>query len=257
MSVYSFDTKIAELVGVNAATIYHNLEFWVNKNEANNQNFKDGNYWVYNSVNAWLRLFPFMTTRSIRTALDKLMAAGLVETGQYNAKGYDKTTWYAICQKRQVHLSELTSPFVRNDKPIPVSKPVSKPLKDMIDLGNQPALLGNEKEVKQDYLQERTTAFDDFWMQWGDNKKMVGKVNTAPKATVKAKFLNQTFPASKVRAIGLESFNEEVELMLDLAWNAHSDIAKHDKTKTESSWFNYRSMYPSKFLSNAQWRDQA
>ena len=86
---------------------------------------------------------------------------------------------------------------------------------------------------------------------------MVGKVNTAPKATVKAKFLNQTFPASKVRAIGLESFNEEVELMLDLAWNAHSDIAKHDKTKTESSWFNYRSMYPSKFLSNAQWRDQA
>ena len=129
--------------------------------------------------------------------------------------------------------------------------------KDMIDLGNQPALFGDEKEVKQDYLQERTTAFDDFWMQWGDNKKMVGKVNTAPKATVKTKFLNQTFPASKVRAMGIESFNEEVELMLDLAWNAHSDIAKHDKTKTESSWFNYRSMYPSKFLSNAQWRDQA
>ncbi len=129
--------------------------------------------------------------------------------------------------------------------------------KDMIDLGNQPALFGDEKEVKQDYLQERTTAFDDFWMQWGDNKKMVGKVNTAPKSTVKTKFLNQTFPASKVRAMGIESFNEEVELMLDLAWNAHSDIAKHDKTKTESSWFNYRSMYPSKFLSNAQWRDQA
>lgn len=29
MSVYSFDTKIAELVGVNAATIYYNLEFWL------------------------------------------------------------------------------------------------------------------------------------------------------------------------------------------------------------------------------------
>ena len=125
-------------------------------------------------------------------------------------------------------------------------------LKDMHDLVNQAAL-----PVNQDYLEERTLAFNDFWMQWGDNKKMVGKVNTAPKSTVKTKFLNQTFPASKVRAMGVESFNEEVELMLDLAWNAHSDIAKHDKTKTESSWFNYRSMYPSKFLSNAQWRDQA
>ena len=86
---------------------------------------------------------------------------------------------------------------------------------------------------------------------------MVGKVNTAPKSTVKTKFLNQTFNASKVRSMGIDAFNDEVELMLDLAWNAHSDIAKHDKTKTESSWFNYRSMYPSKFLSNAQWRDQA
>jgi len=125
-------------------------------------------------------------------------------------------------------------------------------LKDMHDLVNQAAL-----PVNQDYLEERTLAFNDFWMQWGDNKKMVGKVNTAPKSTVKTKFLNQTFPASKVRAMGVESFNEEVELMLDLAWNAHSDIAKHDKTNTQSSWFNYRSMYPSKFLSNAQWRDQA
>tara|TARA_R110000868_G_scaffold180558_1_gene421171 strand:+ start:171 stop:929 length:759 start_codon:yes stop_codon:yes gene_type:complete len=252
MSVYSFDTEIAELVGVNAATIYHNLEFWVNKNQANNQNFKDGNYWVYNSVSAWLRLFPFMTTRSIRTALDKLVAAGLVEIGQYNSKGYDKTTWYAICQKRQVHLSEMTNPFVRNDKPIPISKPISKPLKDKHDFANQAS-----PPIKQDYLEERTLAFDDFWKQWGDNKKMIGGSNTAPRAATKIKFLNQTFNASKVRTMGIESFNDEVELMLDLAWNAHSDIAKHDKANTESSWFNYRSMYPAKFLSNAQWRDQA
>ena len=154
------------------------------------------------------------------------------------------------------NLKNHDSVMTKSDKPMQDKNRLDKN-KDMIDLGNQPPLFSDEKEVKQDYLEERTLAFDDFWRQWGDNKKMVGKVNTAPKSTVKTKFLNQTFNASKVRAMGIDAFNEEVELMLDLAWNAHSDIAKHDKTKTESSWFNYRSMYPSKFLSNAQWRDQA
>ena len=139
-----------------------------------------------------------------------------------------------------------------NHKPLTINQ-----LKDMPDLGNQAFLIIEEKEVKQDYIEERNLAFEDFWKQWSDNKKMVGKINTAPKSTVKTKFLNQTFPASKVRAMGIEAFNQEVELMLDLAWNAHSDIAKNDKANTESSWFNYRSMYPAKFLSNAQWRDQA
>jgi uncharacterized protein YdaU (DUF1376 family) len=139
-----------------------------------------------------------------------------------------------------------------NHKPLTTNQ-----LKDKHDLENQAPSIIEEKEAKQDYLEERTLAFEDFWKQWSDNKKMVGKTNTAPKSSVKTKFLNQTFPASKVRSMGIEAFNQEIELMLDLAWNAHADIAKNDKANTESSWFNYRSMYPAKFLSNAQWRDEA
>tara|TARA_R110000782_G_scaffold101560_1_gene188311 strand:+ start:34 stop:852 length:819 start_codon:yes stop_codon:yes gene_type:complete len=148
--------------------------------------------------------------------------------------------------------NDLSNEAPPNHKPLTINQ-----LKDMPDLGNQAFLIIEEKEVKQDYIEERNLAFEDFWKQWSDNKKMVGKINTAPKSAVKTKFLNQTFPASKVKAMGIEAFNQEVELMLDLSWNAHSDIAKNDKTNTESSWFNYRSMYPAKFLSNAQWRDQA
>jgi uncharacterized protein YdaU (DUF1376 family) len=147
---------------------------------------------------------------------------------------------------------DLPDEATPNHKPLTINQ-----LKDMPDLGNQAALVIEKKEVKQDYLEERTLAFDDFWKQWGDNKKMLGGSNTAPRAATKTKFLNQTFPASKVRVMGIEAFNQEVELMLDLAWNAHSDIAKNDKANAESSWFNYRSMYPAKFLSNAQWRDEA
>jgi hypothetical protein len=231
MSVYSFDTKIAELVGVNAATIYHNLEFWINKNQANNQNFKDGNTWVYNSVNAWLRLFPFMTTRSIRTALEKLVSAGLVETGQYNDKGYDKTTWYAICQKRQVHLSELTTPFVTNDKPIPVSKPVSKPVKD------------NDRSNDQSSVVE--SAFEWFWTNcWKPTKKSIGKVDTSPKSFNLEKRWKPLFNKKYFMTHTPERFKAEVNAMATFCKEAHNA----DRGRFEN-------MQLARFLSEKQWRD--
>ena len=107
------------------------------------------------------------------------------------------------------------------------------------------------------FLQERSEAFEDFWKMWNECKKIIGGKNSAPKKISKTKFLNQTFPASKVNKMGLEAFDQEIELLLDLAWLAHNDIAENQKTNTESSWYNFRGMYPAKFLSNAQWRDEA
>ena len=107
------------------------------------------------------------------------------------------------------------------------------------------------------FLKERSDAFEDFWKLWSAAKKLVGGKNTAPKAKTKSKFLNETFPASKIRKIGVEMFDREVEAMLDLVWLAHDNIAKHRKTNTRSDWFNHESMWPAKFLSNAQWRDEA
>ena len=159
MAVHSFDTEIAKVVGVNAATIYQNIMFWCEKNKANNSNFNDSNWWVYNSVSAWANLFPYMSTRSIRTSLDKLIESGLIEKGDYNDKPYDKTTWYAICQNRQIHLSELTTPFVKNAKPIPVSKPISKPVSKLL----------------------RENEFNEFWDTYGKKKDLT---------KCKAKFLS-------------------------------------------------------------------
>ena len=44
MSRYSFDPVIATQVGLNASVIYQNLLFWIDKNEANEHNFKDGHF---------------------------------------------------------------------------------------------------------------------------------------------------------------------------------------------------------------------
>jgi len=212
MSVYSFDTETAEKVGVNAATIYHNMQFWINRNKANKANFKDGNWWIYNSVKAWQELFPFMTIRAVRTALQKLIDAGLIEKGEYNAKGYDKTTWYAICQNRQMDLSETANGFVNNDKPIPVSNPVSNPIEEPVRPdGLTPA------KIKE----EMNTAFEAFWKCWRACKKKMGTYNNSTPKETRAKW-DKFFSAAWWKKNDLQSFEKEVNAILQYADYIHN-----------------------------------
>ena len=46
MSRHSFDPDIAARVGLNAAVIFQNITFWIEKNQANRRNFRDGRYWT-------------------------------------------------------------------------------------------------------------------------------------------------------------------------------------------------------------------
>lgn len=93
---HSFDIDIAVKVGVNAAVIYNNILHWVKKNAANGENFHDGHYWTYNSKKAFAELFPYMTDRQVRTALEKLKEEGYILTANYNANTYDRTLWYTV-----------------------------------------------------------------------------------------------------------------------------------------------------------------
>ena len=63
--VYSFDSRIAELYGVDEAVFIHNLYYWLMKNEANGRHYYDGKSWTYNSLQAFAKLFPFWSRRQI------------------------------------------------------------------------------------------------------------------------------------------------------------------------------------------------
>lgn len=93
-----FNEKIALKYGVNSAIILQNLYFWIEKNKANETNYRDGKYWTYNSNKAFIKLFPYMTAKQIRSALDTLKAEGLVLTANFNDK-CDRTLWYALTEK--------------------------------------------------------------------------------------------------------------------------------------------------------------
>ena len=123
---HSFDVKIAQKYGIEEAIILNNLYFWIEKNKANNQHFYDNKYWTYNSKKAFAELFPYMNARQIDYAINNLVKNGLIEKGNYNKVGFDRTLWYSItefgysilqnCEMDVTKLSNASSKIV---EPIP------------------------------------------------------------------------------------------------------------------------------------------
>lgn len=142
MSVHSFDTDVAAMVGTTAATIAYNIQHWCEKNAANGMHEHDGRHWTYNSVSAFKDLFPYLSPKQIRTALDKLEDAGLVLSGCFNKQGRDQTKWYSFvpeavvktanCPKGQVQLPKRANPFAQKGRPLPDSKPDNKPTTNVV-----------------------------------------------------------------------------------------------------------------------------
>jgi len=119
--IHSFDVEDAKLYGVECAVLLYNIKFWCDKNMANDKHEHDGYYWTYNSVNAFTLLFPYLTFKQIRGALERLEKAGAIKSGNHNEKGYDKTKWYTTPnhQKGQMHLPPRANGVAPEGKPIP------------------------------------------------------------------------------------------------------------------------------------------
>lgn len=153
MAEHHFDVDVAAEYGINAAVILYNINFWIEKNEANGANFHDGNYWTYNSVKAFKKQFRYLSEKAINTALKKLEIEGIIVTGNYNNSAYDRTKWYAltdrgkalcrngesICQKGEMEETEKANGFHENGEPIPDSKPDDKPDSKTTYTRNAPA----------------------------------------------------------------------------------------------------------------------
>lgn len=121
MSMHAFDPCVAAKVGLPAAVIYQNIFFWTEKNFANGKHIHDGKVWTYNSVKAFEMLFPYLTAKQIRSALEKLAECCLIYEGNYNASPYDRTKWYGL--SCEIHLPKKANETAQKGEPIPDSKP--------------------------------------------------------------------------------------------------------------------------------------
>jgi DNA-binding MarR family transcriptional regulator len=97
--IHSFDSSVAEAVGVKGAILLNHIHWWVEKNKANEMNHHDGCYWTYNSAKAYSTLFPYWTSKTIQRELQKLEYEGYIKTGCYNNKSTNRTKWYTLTNK--------------------------------------------------------------------------------------------------------------------------------------------------------------
>ena len=123
---HSFDIIIAKEYGVLEAILINHFEFWIAKNAANQKNYYDGQYWTYNSIKSFNQLFPYVTPKQIRNALEHLKELGIIQTGNFNKSSYDRTLWYAfapegkwIVQKCKMESAKWANGFDLEGKPIP------------------------------------------------------------------------------------------------------------------------------------------
>lgn len=134
MAIHSFNTAVAKEIGLLPAILLHNIDYWCEKNKANEINFHDDRWWTFNSTTAFEKMFNYATKRQIEYALDKLKKGGYIVTGNYNQNSYDRTLWYAITnfgksilQNCEMDITNLSNRNHEIVTPIPNSKPNIKP----------------------------------------------------------------------------------------------------------------------------------
>lgn len=124
-----YSRRVAKKVGLSAAVIYAHICYWIRKNKANERHFYNGKYWTYSSIKAFACYFPELTEKQVRTALDKLIQANLIETANFNKTGYDRTLWYSLTEKdesSQIDVPKNELPFALEGSPIPDNKQNNK-----------------------------------------------------------------------------------------------------------------------------------
>lgn len=140
--INSFDSEVAMDVGVNAAILYKNIQYWCEHNRTNGTNEHDGLFWTYNSMKAFAEQFPYMSEKQVRASLALLEEKGYIKSGCFNNQAYDRTKWYAdlqkvtlqsdkredsICPTGQMDLTERANGIDLQGEPIPYINTDIKP----------------------------------------------------------------------------------------------------------------------------------
>lgn len=96
--MFRFDGTIAKMTSPNAAVIFHHISFCVTHNERNGINLIDGKYWTFDSRKSYTERFFYMTEDMVRTAIKKLVDAGLIEKGNFATDKMDNRNWYTLTE---------------------------------------------------------------------------------------------------------------------------------------------------------------
>lgn len=101
--------SLAEKVGLNEAIFLQQLNYWL----IESRHCYEDKKWIYNTQEDWQEQFPFWSISTIRRTISKLESIGLLISGNFNKKNFDRTKWYTINYQE---LEGLNAPSVQNEQ---------------------------------------------------------------------------------------------------------------------------------------------
>lgn len=125
MLVYA---PLAKAIGLNESIFVCQLHYWIENKRISGAEKIEGRYWVYNTFEEWQKQFCFMSLRTLKTVVKKLKDSGIVLTGNFNSKKFDRTTWYTLDYQRlnEIYKAEKESPIVQilHDENADIAPPI-------------------------------------------------------------------------------------------------------------------------------------
>ena len=80
--------------GVDAALVLSEIKYWLFQNMIHGRNLREGQYWTFNTAEAYAKHFPFFSSTKIARLLRKLETDGALKSGCFNRHNVDRTKWY-------------------------------------------------------------------------------------------------------------------------------------------------------------------
>lgn len=147
---FHFDGAVAEMYGVDGAVFISRLQFWIEKNAANDRHYHEGRYWTYNSLRAMEKLFPFWSRRQIERIVKNLKDKGVLLTANYARDSHDRTLFYAPDESKLP-----ISPSRNGDNLSPNGEMINEQLKTQIkeeeDKANKPEISNKPQQLADRY----------------------------------------------------------------------------------------------------------
>lgn len=109
------DKQLAVIFGLKEAIILQQINYWLEINKSKNNNYREGRYWTYNTLNKWQEEFPFWSLETVKRTFRKLRNKNLLITNNFNKMKTDRTLWYTINHEE---LDRIINEYKLNNKMI-------------------------------------------------------------------------------------------------------------------------------------------
>ena len=175
--------NLACKIGLKEAMILQQIHYWNQINQKANNNYRDGNYWTFNSYEKWQLQFPFWSIKTIQRTITNLEKMKLIVAGNYNKLKIDRTKWYRIDKDvlelletsplGQIDLNNITRWLIQVDsltKPLPETNPKNN---SEINPERYTILSDDENVCFKIYKDAFTKKFNKVHMKISDSNKII------------------------------------------------------------------------------------